>query len=149
MSRLVTITHEFVESAPDPLGDGILYISIPFKTALHKCCCGCGREVVTPLSPARWSLIYDGKSISLHPSIGNWSFPCQSHYWIRNDRVVWARKLSPIEIERVRLSDRRAAGRLYSHEHVTPHDPAVAAPVASKNRTALKRALGWLKARIS
>ncbi len=28
-----------------------LYISIPYVTAAHKCPCGCGEEIVTPLSP--------------------------------------------------------------------------------------------------
>jgi Family of unknown function (DUF6527) len=34
--------------------------------------------------------IFDGRSISLDPSIGNWGFQCRSHYWIKNNRVVWA-----------------------------------------------------------
>ncbi|WP_353963011.1 DUF6527 family protein [Streptomyces sp. NBC_00365] len=39
--------------------------------------CGCGRKVVTPLAPQEWKLTLDGVSVSLHPSIGNWSFPLQ------------------------------------------------------------------------
>lgn len=81
--------HRFVEFIPDELEDGILYISITYATVLHKCCCGCGNEVVTPLSPSDWQLTFDGETISLFPSIGNWSFPCRSHYWIRKDKVVW------------------------------------------------------------
>jgi hypothetical protein len=50
-----------------------IYISIRFATVGHKCCCGCGREVITPLSPTDWSLTSDGETVSLHPSIGNWS----------------------------------------------------------------------------
>jgi len=34
--------------------------------------------VVTPLSPTGWSLIFDGETVSLYPSIGNWNFPCRS-----------------------------------------------------------------------
>ncbi|WP_417924835.1 DUF6527 family protein [Collimonas pratensis] len=26
-----------------------------------------------------WSLTYDGKTVSLDPSIGNWSLPCRAH----------------------------------------------------------------------
>lgn len=81
--------YEFVEYVPDELTEGRLYISIAFATALHKCCCGCGREVVTPLAPTGWSLTFDGKTVSLAPSIGNWSYPCQSHYWIRRNNVEW------------------------------------------------------------
>jgi len=80
---------EFVEFIPDKLEDRVLYISTEFKTASHKCPCGCGLEVVTPLSPIRWKLIFDG-SVSLDPSIGNWSFPCRSHYWIEGNKAVWA-----------------------------------------------------------
>jgi len=28
--------------------------------------------------------------VSLAPSIGNWSFPCNSHYWITGNEVRWA-----------------------------------------------------------
>jgi len=81
------ITHEFVDKIPDSLEDGKIYISMPFATALHKCFCGCGNEVVTPISPTDWSITYDGEAVSLDPSIGNWGFPCMSHYWIRNNEV--------------------------------------------------------------
>lgn len=84
------LQHKFVDSMPQQLEDGILYISIRFRIASHKCCCGCGNEIVTNLSPAGWQLTYDGESISLFPSIGNWTLPCRSHYWIRNNGVQWA-----------------------------------------------------------
>ena len=48
------------------------------------------------------------RSTPLDPSIGNWSFPCQSHYWIRNDRVKWAPKWSREQIERRRRYDHHA-----------------------------------------
>jgi hypothetical protein len=86
-----TVEHRFVETAPDNLDDGVVYVSIPYATALHRCACGCGTEVVTPLSPGGWTLIFDGRSVSLHPSIGNWNFPCRSHYWIRHGRIQWAK----------------------------------------------------------
>ena len=88
MKPEMLLTHEFVEFIPDELKEGIVYVSVMFATVAHKCCCGCGREVVTPLSPTDWKLIYDGQSVSLEPSIGNWSFACQSHYWIRGNRVI-------------------------------------------------------------
>ena len=90
MSKVTALKHEFVEFIPDQLEEGKLYVSIEYATVAHKCCCGCGKEVVTPLSPTDWKLIFDGKFVSLDPSIGNWSFQCKSHYWIRNGRVQWA-----------------------------------------------------------
>jgi hypothetical protein len=87
------LKHEFVEFIPDILERDTIYISIPFATASHLCCCGCGLKVVTPISPRGWKLIFDGETISLYPSIGNHQFPCSSHYWIRESRVVWAESL--------------------------------------------------------
>ena len=73
--------------------EGILYISVEYCTAIHKCVCGCGNEVVTPLSPTDWEIIFDGKTVSLDPSIGNWNFDCKSHYWIIKNRIRFARLL--------------------------------------------------------
>src|ERR1039458_6166357 len=84
------LSHKFVEFVPNVLEKGVLYVSITYGTASHLCCCGCGREVVTPITPTGWKLIFDGETVSLHPSIGNWNFPCRSHYWISNNRVEWA-----------------------------------------------------------
>lgn len=82
-----TLKHKFLEEIPDYLEDGILYISMQYKTVVHKCACGCGNEVVTPLTPNDWKLIFDGRTITLRPSIGNWNFDCKSHYWITNNAV--------------------------------------------------------------
>jgi len=45
------MTHEFVDHMPENLDEGVIYVSIPFETVIHACACGCGAEVVTPLSP--------------------------------------------------------------------------------------------------
>lgn len=113
MKHPITLKHEFIEYIPDKLEDYTVYISIQFTTAVHKCFCGCGLEVVTPLSPTDWELTFDGKTISLDPSIGNWGFPCQSHYWIRRSKVVWARKWSRKEIEAGRQFDRMKKENYY------------------------------------
>ncbi|EQD77659.1 hypothetical protein B1B_00946 [mine drainage metagenome] len=104
--RLRTIRPEFVEFVPEVLAPGVLYISIPFATATHSCACGCAEKVVTPIRPTDWSVIWDGETVSLDPSIGNWSFPCQSHYWIRRNRLVWAGRWSREDIEAGREKDR-------------------------------------------
>lgn len=82
-----------------------MYISMEYCTAIHKCVCGCGNEVVTPISPTDWQLTFDGKSISLSPSIGNWSFDCQSHYWIVKNKIKYAGKWSDREIQFGRKQD--------------------------------------------
>lgn len=83
------IKCEFVDSIPEKILPGILYVSIRFSTAIHLCACGCGHEVVTPISPRGWKILYDGETISLSPSIGNWNFRCKSHYWIRKNCIEW------------------------------------------------------------
>lgn len=108
MSRRTTFfTVEFVDSIPvvDAMLPGVMYVSMKYATISHRCACGCGLEVVTPLSRTDWRLYYDGETISLHPSIGNWSFPCQSHYWIKNNDVKWAPKWTRRQIEAERRSD--------------------------------------------
>ncbi len=103
--KLKRIDYEFVELIPSPIEEGVLYISLNYATASHLCACGCGTKVVTPISPAEWKLSWDGESVSLAPSIGNWEFPCRSHYWIRDGRIRWARQWTDREIERGRRHD--------------------------------------------
>jgi hypothetical protein len=88
-------THKFVEFMPEKLGPGVIYVSLRFALVSHQCACGCGEEVVTPLSPKDWQLIFNGETVSLYPSIGNWKFRCRSHYWIDQNRAVWAPKWEP------------------------------------------------------
>jgi Family of unknown function (DUF6527) len=113
MKKEKTLAHEFVGFIPDVLKEGTLYVSIKYATVVHKCCCGCGKEVVTPLSPTDWKLIFDGKTISLDPSIGNWGFPCMSHYWIRGGKVKWAPRWSQKQIDAGRARDRFAKQRYF------------------------------------
>jgi hypothetical protein len=96
---------------------------------VHKCCCGCGREVVTPLSPTGWQLIFDGKAVSLYPSIGSWSLPCRSHYFITKNQVVWASNWSDKRIAKGREREATARERYYA---------GVPAPLTSQ-RSILKK----------
>lgn len=105
---------EYVEFMPKTIEEGVLYISEKYSTAVHKCCCGCGQKVVTPLKPTEWSLSKTAVGVTLRPSIGNWSFACRSHYWIQNSRVVWAGDMSSAQIERGRRRDRAAKQEYFS-----------------------------------
>ncbi len=53
MIKIKRLQHRFVETMPEKIEPGILYISMEYATAAHCCCCGCGEEVVTPFSPAQ------------------------------------------------------------------------------------------------
>lgn len=89
----------FVTRIPAKLEKGILYICLPCNVVIHKCACGCGEKVITPIDPKGWALTYDGETVSLSPSIGNWSYKCKSHYFISHNKVKWARQWSDEEIE--------------------------------------------------
>jgi len=108
MSRNDVLKYEFVRLIPDVLQPGTIYVSTDYSSAAHLCCCGCGYEVVTPLSPTDWNITFDGESVSFHPSVGNWGFPCQSHYWIRHNSVEWAGRWTTEQIKAGRERDSRA-----------------------------------------
>lgn len=86
--RKVEINAEYVTYIPEAkdMEQGIMYVSLPYKTANHLCLCGCGNQTITPLNENGWRFAMshsDGK-ISLTPSVGNYGFPCKSHYIITN-----------------------------------------------------------------
>jgi hypothetical protein len=91
------LTHVFVDSFPEPLEKGKLYVSMRYANVAHLCACGCGNEVVTPIRKRAWRLTFDGESITLSPSIGSRTFACRSHYFIRENKIQWAEELLPDE----------------------------------------------------
>jgi hypothetical protein len=124
MKQEIALKHEFVELIPAEPQEGTLYISIRFATVTHLCPCGCKNKVVTPLKPTDWKLIFDGKTVSLHPSVGNWSFPCRSHYWVRNNRVQWAEDWPKERVDAARAYDRRRKDKYYAAAEIPELPPA-------------------------
>jgi len=120
------VTFEFVELIPNEREGGKVYISIPYLTAVHSCLCGCGMKVVTPIKPNKWTLTFNGEAISLSPSIGNWSFPCRSHYWIRDNRVVKSGAMTDEAIAYGRMRDAALTERHYSGSAAPPRAPVIA-----------------------
>jgi hypothetical protein len=90
--------------------------------------------VVTPFTPKDWELRFDGETVSLSPSIGNWSFACQSHYWIRWNRIEWAPRWSAAQIGRARELARAASNSILA----TP-------PASSDKKPATGRLVKLLK----
>ena len=107
------LKHKFVDYIPDKLESYTIYISLQFSTAVHKCVCGCGKEVVTPLSPMDWSVKFNGETVTFDPSIGNWNFKCQSHYWIEESKVIKCRKWNNYEIEEGRKNDSKLKNKFF------------------------------------
>lgn len=85
--KTVEVEPVYVEFIPKELEEGKLYISKRFNTAIHLCLCGCKNLTVTPLIQSGWQLTEKNGKISLSPSIGNYSFECQSHYIITNNKA--------------------------------------------------------------
>jgi hypothetical protein len=140
MERIKALKHQFVESFPEKMVPGTLYVSIQYASAGHLCCCGCGREVVTPISPTDWALTFDGDTITLEPSIGNWNFPCRSHYWIRRNKVRWSWDWSDREVDSGRQFDAKQKDRYYRkqrHEAAPEQTPVTEKGEAiERNQTA-------------
>ncbi|MDB5089176.1 MAG: hypothetical protein JWR09_3170 [Mucilaginibacter sp.] len=135
----MTLQLKFVESVPEIMEEGVLYVSITYCTVMHLCVCGCGNEVVTRISPADWQLKFDGKSISLNPSIGNWNFDCRSHYWIVNNQVRYAENWSDEKVARGRARERERKGKFYSVEAPKKNEPVIIEQLKPKSRSKLER----------
>lgn len=144
MKKPTTLTFKFADAIPAKLEEGKLYISLEYATAVHKCCCGCGKEVVTPLAPTDWKMTYDGETVSLYPSIGNWSFACRSHYWIDRSTVRWASQWTDEQITAGRMRDRFAKNRYFSTDKALPgsDEEAHEKPITGLLQ---KGILSWLK----
>lgn len=130
---------------PERLEPGLLYVSMDYATVIHLCACGCGSQVVTPLSPTDWELTFDGVDVTLSPSVGNWSFPCRSHYLVRSGRIMPADTWDDDEIAAGRRRDARRKAAVYSDLGDTGRQSeAVTAPARP---SATKRWARWLPRR--
>lgn len=134
MLRHKQLEHRFVQYIPDELEPGVIYISMEFATAAHACCCGCSEQVITPFTPTDWKLTFDGDSVSLWPSIGNWNFRCRSHYIIRRSRIVCADVWDDKEIEGNRSLDKQRKRDFFSEKKPAAHLPSGATtPLIAKS----------------
>ncbi|WP_260101967.1 DUF6527 family protein [Phaeobacter inhibens] len=95
-----------------------------YGTAAHSCCCGCGEEVVTPFTPTDWKMIFDGETVSLNPSIGNWTLACRSHYVIKRGRVIEAGPWTDEQVAAERLRDQKAKSRHYTNQPTVNTTPS-------------------------
>lgn len=141
--------HRFVRNIPDRLEPGVLYISMEYATAAHSCFCGCGEEVVTPFSPTDWRMTFDGESVSLWPSIGNWTLPCRSHYVMERGRILGAGYWSEAEVAAERRRDKAAKESYYGEtRREGTAEPAPVAPSPAEKekgwRAWVRRFISWL-----
>lgn len=149
MIRHSSLEHRFVQHIPDSLEPGVLYVSMEYATAAHSCCCGCREEVVTPFTPTDWTMTFNGETISLRPSIGNWNLPCRSHYVIERGQAIEARPWSNEQIAAERKRDQTAKARYYdTPEPIKTVEPILAPIPASEDSLHLwSRIKHWLSKR--
>ena len=96
----VSIKPVFVELLPelDSIKPGELWISHKYRTMNLRCPCGCGNLTVLSLHPSRWHVCFNGKTVSLRGPTGGsvWANSgCGSHYFIRDNKVIWADSINP------------------------------------------------------
>ena len=93
MSKVESYKTVFVDRMlpDDRLQNGVLYVAPHYAVAVHKCMCGCGEKVVTPLGRDNggWAWSFDGTNVTLSPSVGNFLYDCKAHYFLRDGKVIW------------------------------------------------------------
>lgn len=124
MLTVSVIEPVFVKTIPRELALGKLYVSMEYGTVVHVCCCGCGNEVVTPLTPTDWRIEYDGERLTLRPSVGSWTLPCRSHYVIRANKVI---ECDDWDEERIEAERARDAAAKRAH-YADPNRPTATKP---------------------
>ena len=139
------LEHRFVTTLPDVLAVGVLYVSVEYATSAHLCWCGCGAEVVTPFTPTDWKMTFDGETISLWPSVGNWYDKCRSHYIIERNRVISAPPWSQERIEAEWRRDRTAKESYYAQEQTAVPDLPAAPSVPPAAPSWWMRVRNWLR----
>ena len=117
-----------VTDVPEKLKKGVLYICLECDVAVHLCPCGCGEKVVVIIAPDQWKLKFNGSNVTIFPSIGNSYFKCRSHYYIRDNRVIWLRKMP-----KTNTDERLSCNFAY---------------VCSRIRYALKKTITYLKQKV-
>ena len=142
--KYISLKHRFVRLFPENLEPGILYVSVEFNNVTHVCCCGCGEEVSTPLSPAEWQLTYDGRTVSLSPSIGSWQLPCKSHYFIRQGRVLEAGRWSDDQIALGQRRDQLARERQFVSDRTVAKVSKAPTENQLVRKNGVRRLIDWI-----
>lgn len=85
---------ESMTSVPADPGDDIYIVRRRGldRRAVLNCPCRCGRRIDVSLvdgQDVHWSVQIRNGKVSLHPSIWLRTDPCQSHFLVRDSKVIW------------------------------------------------------------
>ena len=79
-----------------PLENGVLYVVDGPNYVEYNCPCGCGNVVMLPCYTAPetkegwgWVMQEESGRVTLQPSVYSTSWPCRSHYFIRESKILW------------------------------------------------------------
>lgn len=77
----------YVSKLPEKvdMDPNVLYVSYQLQAAAHMCPCGCEDRIEVPIDSSGWH-VSGGDSPTVAPSFYN---KCNSHYFIRDGRVMW------------------------------------------------------------
>lgn len=138
----VTLVPCFVQSIPkeaDEIKDGYLYICLRYNMIVHRCPCGCNGLSEIGLNRRTRTFIYDGVGVTLEPSVGARALPCRSHYWIRDNQVLWSAPLTMeddiwYERKRRRLldQDKRSTAQKVDGQAVERDESTLAKPTMGR-----------------
>jgi len=93
VGRVVII--DSMTSVPAKLGSDVYFVRQGNfdKRVVFICPCGCGRRIDLNLVRTQhpsWSAHLRNGQISISPSVWLTADPCQSHFFIKNNKVEWA-----------------------------------------------------------
>ena len=91
--RKESVTPKYVEfmTNVNDMKDNIIYISLKYGVTGHRCLCGCGLLTILPLNQKEdseeirnhgWGMTDNDGKLTFTPSVGNYQYPCKSHYII-------------------------------------------------------------------
>lgn len=96
-------------------------------------------------SPTDWKFCFDSENVTLDPSIGNWSFPCRSHYWIRGSEVRRSGSWSTEEIADGRAHDRERKSAYFDQRKKMQQDHPPEAVIIAAVSVDYPSRLSWLR----
>ncbi len=83
-----------MSDVPDRVEKTIYVVGATPKWVIFDCPCNKNHRLKVPLMKSvspHWRLTRHGKTVSLSPSLSVADGPCDSHFWLRQNRVEWAR----------------------------------------------------------
>jgi Family of unknown function (DUF6527) len=83
---------------------------------------------MTPLTPTDWKMTFDGETVSLSPSVGNWQLACRSHYIVRRGQIIRAGNWTERQVAAAQARDKATKARYYRTTQQQVADGSISSP---------------------